>query len=215
MKVVVFTCVYKRRELTELFFQLLKRQGLDVYCAYSEPCDYDIVKNYAKGFMGCSNNPVSNKFNYALGLLRKVDFDYAMILGSDDFISDNFIKAITPHLTHDYIAFNDIHFYDTLNDSVRYMKYENTSIAPIGAGSLFSKKLLDKMNYKLWDGGLNHGLDTNRHKNLRSYDCKTLNTQELGVEMVDVKHEVNITNPVLLNAIQKSELKLINKKNIL
>lgn len=212
MKIVVFTCVYKRKELTELFFQSLKRQGLDVYCSYSEPCDYDIVKNYAKGFMGCSNNPVSDKFNNSLRLLRNVDFDYAMILGSDDFISDNFVEVIIPHLTNDYFAFNDIHFYDTLTGRVGYMKYENTSIAPIGAGSLFSKKLLDKMNYKLWDGGLNHGLDTNRHKNLKASGCKILNTQELGIEMVDVKHEVNITNPVLLNAIQKSQLKLINKE---
>lgn len=212
VKIVVFTCVYKRRELTELFFKSLKRQELDVYCAYSELEDYDMVKKYAKAFMGCANNPLSNKFNYALGLLRNVDFDYAMILGSDNFISDNFIDVITPHLTHDYIVFNDIHFYDTLTSRVAYMKYENTSIAPIGAGSLFSKKLLDKMNYTLWDEDLNYELDTNRHKNLRSVGCKTLNTQELSIEMVDVKHEVNITNPVLLNAIQKSELKLINKE---
>ena len=87
MKIVVITAAYKREQLTELFYQSLNNQGLDIYCAVSNDVDEALAQKYCKGVVRCANNPVSDKFNKACDLLRGVNFDYAMVLGSDDDVS--------------------------------------------------------------------------------------------------------------------------------
>ena len=43
-------------------------------------------------YFECANNPVSDKHNYLISKLKDVDFDYAVILGSDNFVSNNFTE---------------------------------------------------------------------------------------------------------------------------
>ncbi len=207
MKVVIFTCLYGRLSLTKKFFENL---SLDVYCAVSTDEDESIAKEYAKDYTRVKNKPLSYKFNHSIELLRDVDFDYAVILGSDNFISDNFVSEVLKVAESDYIAFKDIWFYSVENDKTTYMSYDSINIAPIGAGSFFSKKLLEEMDYKLWSEPINRALDTHRHRRLNKYKCQYLSCKELGVEMVDVKLAMNITNPNIVNGFKKDELKLID-----
>lgn len=209
MKIVVITAAYKREQLTELFYQSLNNQGLDIYCAVSNDVDEALAQKYCKGVVRCANNPVSDKFNKACDLLRGVNFDYAMVLGSDDFLSDNFIIEFIPQLEGDYIAFKDIYFYRTGDKKQSYLKYGGGTSIPIGAGRTFSKRLIERYNYKLWDSGLNRLLDTNSHKRIK-VPIKVTSCKELGVEIVDVKHGYNITNHSIVDHGTPCKIKLVN-----
>lgn len=209
MKIVVITAAYKRRQLTELFYQSLYNQGLDIYCAVSNDEDEELARKYCKGVVRCENNPISDKFNKACELLRDVNFKYAMVLGSDDFLSDNFIIEFSPQLDGDYIAFNDIYFYRTDDKKQSYFNYGCVIKTPIGAGRTFSKKLIERYNYNLWDSGLNKSLDTNSHKRIKA-PMKVLSCKDLGVEIVDVKHGYNITTHSIVDHGGACKIKLVN-----
>jgi hypothetical protein len=193
MKVVFFIPFYKRLDLTELCFSELKKQRKPIYSVGSEgDVSRQLAEKYGVKYLEFDNNPVSDKHNALTGMLKDVDFDYAIQLGSDNFVSPNFTKELVKFLKRekpDYTQFDGVYFYHQKDKVKTYFK------GFTGVGRCFSKHLLESMNYKLWESGKNFGLDTSSRNMLaaKGFEPTLLNMQELGVEILDVKYADNIT----------------------
>ena len=196
---------YKRPEITKICFENLQRQsvkyGVDVFASGD---DMSIVPNELN-FIGFNNNPLSNKINNLIQYTKA--YDGVIILGSDDFISDSVIEL---YLNIDttkqvFYGFDNIHTYSVwdnkLGKDLSYTKTHNT----IGVARLWTKPTLQNMKYKIYSDGLNKGLDNNSKQNMLSNGIKEIAIPYEGHFILDVKHELNITSPNIINTCETFE----------
>lgn len=197
MKAAFVIPVYKRLELTRLCVNRLVEQGsrlgFDVICVGDKE-----AKEYCKGanFYEHKNNPLTDKLNFALSKCKK--YDRVIGWGSDNFASDNVLKPLIKS-NEDVIGYDSIYFYSnrTKKASLQFSKRMT-----IGVGRSYSRKFLEKFNYKLYNKKADYGVDTMAFNNYNVYfNEKVLNLQQ-GY-LLDVKHEMNITNPLIVNIGQK------------
>lgn len=214
MKIVYIIPFYKRLDLTDLCFSELKKQNRPIYAVGSEGTkSRNIAEKNGVNYMEFPNNPVSDKHNALAGLLKNVDFDYAVLIGSDNFVSANFSENLEEYLSQerpDFTQFDSIYFHNQKSRKTTYLK------CPTGVGRCFSKDLLEKMNYQLWSKGLNYGLDGSSAKNLKKkgFIPTIISLEKLGVEMVDIKYSENITSHGVINKGEVRELKLIDLSKV-
>jgi hypothetical protein len=192
--IALITTIWKRHELTEIVFkyykEIAKKYDLILIAAGSEG---EESRKAAKGwkYIEVDNYPLTYKHNALLSEARNYNPDGVILIGSDDLIAKeqfDLYFSFTPDESK-YIGFSSCYFYDTEEKQMRYFKgYGQT----IGAGRYFSKKVLDKCDWQLWEGEQNKSLDANCKRRLAS-----LGIQEekiTGGCIIDIKHEANLTN---------------------
>lgn len=198
MKIVYIIPFYKRLDLTDICFNQIKKHNRPVYVVGSEGEKSRLLaKKHGMIYYECANNPVSNKNNYLISKLKDVDFDYAVILGSDNFVSSNFtekIEAVLSKEKPDFLQLRGLYF---RNQKTRKTTYFSGFT---GVGRCYSKRALEGVNYKLWSSGLNKGLDGCSFLRLKSkgFEPLEVDIRDLGVEVVDVKYAENITNHIVV-----------------
>jgi hypothetical protein len=197
MKIAIITTIWKRPELTKIvlnyYLQFKDKYNLELICVGSEG---DISRKLAKGwhYIEYKNLPVSEKHNQLLIKAKQLKIDGVILIGSDDLMSEEVIKYYSEITTENVLGFKDIYFYLCEQKELYYFKppiYRQT----IGAGRFFPKKVLEKMNWQLWDNHLNHGLDTNCSGKLKELGIKEegILLSDIDGFIVDVKHSDNIT----------------------
>lgn len=197
MKIVYFIPFYKRLDLTEICFSQIKQHNRPVYVAGSEGDKSRLLaEKYGITYLECENYPVSNKHNELISMLKDVDYDYAVILGSDNFVSSNFtekIEAVLSKEKPDFLQLKGLYFYNQRTKKTTYFS------GFTGVGRCYSKRALEAVNYKLWDNGLNKGLDGSSFQRLKEkgFEPFEVDVRELGIEVVDVKYAENITNHIV------------------
>ena len=205
-KLAVILPIYKREEITSLCFEHLlyqsKRFGFDVFVVGSEgEKSENLVKKFGFNYVEFENNPLSEKLNAILKYVK--GYDGVILMGSDNFLSDSIIelyKEIDCSIKAVY-GFDDLHFYDVAaNKLATKGSYNRNRKMTIGVGRLFTKSLIEASNSVLWDEYRNSGLD----------NCCAKRIDKLGGDhlfipydenffILDVKHELNITNPCVIN----------------
>jgi len=226
INLTILTCTWKRPEITKIYIKKLlelEEKTSDKFnftniVIDSENSNIDnfindenfIYKNY-------SNTPVSNKWNFGSSLLKEIDFDYVLIMGSDDFIDSNLLVEYNKKMKegYDLIGITDLFIYDTPTDKLFYWGgYDEKSgrkNETTGLGRCLSKSLVEKLNYNLWELGLNKGLDSSMQKKIRELvgvRSVTLTLKNNCGFACDIKGDNNITP---LDTFKKS-LSLINKE---
>jgi len=210
MKIVYLVPFYNRLDLTDICFSELKKQKCDIYAVGSNGLESQLLaEKYGIKYLEHKNTPVSKKNNALLSMLKGVNYDYAVLLGSDNFVSLNFTRKIRAFLKAnkpDYSEFSGVYFYNQKTKKTTYYK------GLTGVGRCFSKSLIEAMNYEIWVGNLNRGLDTSSGMNLQSKGFAPLvvDPREIGVEILDVKYSENITNHSVVELGEVSEVKLID-----
>lgn len=163
---------------------------------YTDQKDGQFIEDKCSYSFEYRNNPISYKWQHALDMAKGIDFDSVVILGSDDYVDENFIRFIEENAPkYDFIGFKDIYFEQ--DDKTFYWGgYTNSRMGePIGAGRTISRRLLDEMDWDLWDRPANSGLDFMAWNNIKMYDFTKLITtlKENGLYMADVKDGKGIT----------------------
>ena len=192
MKAVFVIPVYKRLELTRLCVNHLVEQGSIL--GFDVICIGDLeAKAYCKGakFYEFDNNPLSDKLNFGLSKCKK--YDRVVIWGSDNFATDEVLKPII-NTDADVIGYDSIYFYSNRTKKASLFKSNKMTI---GVGRSYSRKVLEFFDYKLYRKKANSGIDRMAYNlyNLH-FKEKVLNLQQ-GY-LLDVKHEINITNPLIV-----------------
>jgi hypothetical protein len=211
-KIVVLTCSWKRPNITKIFIKnLLKVESLlsNMYefinvVVDSEKSNFNVFKNTNFIYLEHNNLPLSNKWNFGLSYCKNLNFDYLLIMGSDDILTSHILKQYKIFINNsiDFMGITDMYIYDLLKKKFYYWNgYTGARLNDtIGLGRCISKKIIQELDYKLWTDGLNKGLDGSmkiKLDNLKkkiNYKSVTVKCKNLNGMAVDIKGGLNITD---------------------
>lgn len=203
MKIIVLTAVWKRYRITQLFYKwmhYLQQQDyiIDVVSVGSEKAISKWqCEQYGFTYLEHSNQPLGQKWNHGARHLEQLDWDYCLILGSDDFISEPAMALLRAKANNevDFAGFKDLYFYSSITQKMAFWPgYTNGRQGEsCGAGRLISRAVMEQMRYQPWDSSRRKGLDlsmSNHLKHLGVDVSSSLTTEEAPI--VDVKSAVNL-----------------------
>ena len=157
MKIVCLTCVYKRLEITILFYkgfaqqqEEAAKQGIDLsLCVVaSNDLDANLARRHGHEPFIAPNKPLGAKHNAGLAHAMQEPFDYLMQLGSDDVLCDGFFafeplrRALDNRLG--MFGLNTL----VLFNIAKWEAKRHISLRPFGAGRFISRSLLDRGAYR-------------------------------------------------------------------
>ena len=128
--------------------------------------------------------------------LEELDFDGVILLGSDDYIDESFLEFARNNIDkYDMIGFKDLYF-ESGKDLYYWSGYTNSRRGePSGAGKIYSKKFLEKINYNLFPESRERGLDGISWKRVKGVGANVLVTsiKDKGLFLCDVKDGEGMT----------------------
>lgn len=176
MKIIAVTPFHKRPEVSRIFWQNCNDIELDVIAIVSDKENELLANKHAFKTVNHSNIPLGLKWQHGINQLKEIDFDYCLIIGSDDLISHFLLKRYKEIALkgHEYIGLKDALAIDFKTKRFRHFKgYTNHRYnESIGAGRLVSKRLLEAIDYDVFP---------NRHKFMDRH-------------LTDKLFEINISN---------------------
>lgn len=202
MKILFYTQLWKRPELTELVFRqirTIKKKGYEivVFAVISEEEMIPLCEKYGVEYVMTENLPLGRKHNTGLEAALKLDWEYCLNFGSDDLVSSKLFDIYDPYFQsgEDFFGLNDVWFYDVYSGNLSHYFYQKT-YAAFGAGRVVSRRMIEKIKGKgrlvFWEDEKNKGLDSSsREIAVRNgYENLIIRTDEPVI--VDVKTDVNI-----------------------
>lgn len=196
-KILIYLAVWRRPEITELCFMGINRlkkhesYDIDALAVVSERTMIELCEKYGIKWVMADNQPLGRKKNAGLKAAQAYKFDYLMEIGSDDLIT---LDLLTQYLDYigvvDFFGISDAAY---IESSSGYCRRLTTNNSTYGAGRMVSRKVLDAMDWKLWDDNLNRGLDNNSVRKISEKGFKFYKVppmQEPGV--IDVKSDENL-----------------------
>lgn len=201
-KIILLTCVWARHKLTKIFleyYQSLKNKlsetiDLILVAVGSEgQKSYQLCEQYKFEYYEHPNNPVSDKWEYAIQLTKSYNPDGVIIMGSDDFVNEQLILHYIQFLNEGvlFAGLTDSYFFDLQSTELIHWKGYGGKIKDngmpkrlgetIGACRLLSKKLLEILDYSLWK-------DVKVDKYLENHVTHKLNE----IDMLPVKYQHKI-----------------------
>lgn len=241
MKIGILTAVWKRPEITRIFAEGIKRLQkqfdiVPVVVGSEGETSMSLCHEYGFMYLERPNEPLGHKFNEGLRVFKNIDVDYIMIMGSDDLISNNLIKAYMPFMEKrkDVIGILDIYFYDILEKQLHYLsgyglkpQDKHRKGEPLGLARCIKRDVIERLQWQLWMNGINKGLDwtmTQRLKRIRVRPV-VMRLKDIGALAVDLKSRQNIcglgiyrTVPVddsIMSLLSDKEREMINEYTIL
>lgn len=196
-KIIVVSAMHGRQSTVKHCLTKLEALGLDVYMAYSDSSDGLFLTQFDNvTSTHVSNYPLANKWNVSLQAVKYVDFDAVILLGSDDFIDANFLEFIKSKIVHyEMIAFTDMYF-EKGKKKYYWGGYTNHRKGePAGAGKTYTKEFLKRINFDLFGGAVDRGLDGVSWNKCLKYGVKKLVTSMKQHDIIccDVKDGQGMT----------------------
>ncbi len=200
MNVAIVTCLWKRPQLTEVV-QHYYAENFDCFliATKSEGDKQPVNKDWH--YVEFGNNCLAQKFNKAFTAARMYEVDAVLLIGSDDLISKDLFEYYQNNYSEDadyMLGLRDLYYHDLKSSrTIRSTDifYQHKPL-PIGCGRIFSKKLLDKINWKPYgDMKISAALDTNSTLYLtqKGINNKTVSMSDSGVA-VDIKSGESINS---------------------
>jgi len=215
MDLVVLTAFHARFLLNEAFATAMDRLreelGVRTYVVITpgEPENREICEEHGFTFCQHKNNPVSDKLNAGMALLKGQEWSHVMILGSDDIPSTQFVRNQMFGETEDFIAIQDMWFWGMNPKRAGYNTfwYWYAGSSRLGAGRVISRRAVEACDYKIWPSGYNAGMDSQSYKRIKhaiGQDLKAMSyrNKDTGGFLVDIKYELHISSlsPVIRRA---------------
>lgn len=181
--------MHGRHETVKYCFN--KMPFIDKVVIYSKPNDGKFLEQtnyFAKAQY--PNNPLSYKWGAAVMSLEQLDFDGVILLGSDDYIDPNFYEFAKKNIhKYDMIGFTDA-YYECDGTTYYWEGYDNHRTGePVGAGKIYNRKFLERINFDLYPKAKEVGLDYMAQQVCIKNEAKMLITslKKEGLFMCDVK----------------------------
>jgi len=196
MKVISLSCMHGRHQTVS---ECIKRMPfIDKYYIASTDEDIEFLKSQPiTAYAQYQNYPISWKWNTAISLMRNVDFDAVILLGSDDYIDEKYLRYVEENISnYEMIAVSDMYFKQD-DDLFYWPGYTNSRRGePSGAGKTYSKKFLERINFNLFPLPINKGLDGMSWKIVTQRKAKVHITslKENGLLLVDIKDGEGLTS---------------------
>lgn len=158
---------WQRHKVTEIFVQNAKDIGLRfiAVCSYGDQENIDLLEGVAEKVL-IHNNVAGEKWNYGVSYLALLDdWDFMMVLGSDDLVSKEYFNLIPK--TTKYFGLLDALAIDLNTKKVRYWAgYTNHRRGEtIGPARVVSKKIVESAHYHLFDDVEKGNIDGSFNRN--------------------------------------------------
>ena len=154
-KIVVVTPFHNRPDISAIFWENMNDLGLDVVAIVSDEPNKVLANKHAFKVLEYDNNPLGKKWQLGVDYLKEIDFDWLLIVGSDDLVSQHLInkyKDIAQRKGTKYIGLIDAVAMDNTSKKFRIFNgYTNHRKGEsIGAGRLVHKDLLEMIDYDVF-----------------------------------------------------------------
>ena len=204
MKLGILSTLWHRPQLTELFLDRLEHLKEELDCVPVVVGTEDMFKSDCEDrgitYLDFTNRPLGRKWNHGIRAFKDLDVTHIMILGSDDFVSDDFIRfQMEFSKDKDFTGCKDLYMFGA-NTKRRgfgqlfYFRYKGFLVGP---GRVYSKRIVELMNYTPWNVNRNAGLDGSITKSVRLLGGTVKRGSFLmldeGLFMTDIKSLVNIS----------------------
>ena len=154
----LMTPIWRRPELTRIFLdyytQMDLPEGIVHVCVLSpeDKENRDLPSLYpGVRFVSAPNAPLSDKHNVGMLALRELQPDTVVLLPSDDFFTPEYVSwmdTLNVEYGADSARTTSLWFYDMPTGRMMYRRKLR-----IGAGHMFSRGILDRMDWRPWPSG--------------------------------------------------------------
>jgi hypothetical protein len=173
-----------------------------------------LIESYGGIYVPFRNQPLGAKFNAALRAARRTEPDAIVVLGSDNLATESLFLAWQNALEagYDFCGILDsTQWWPKQNTFVHWRGYTNHRRGETGgSGRCYSKALLDRIDWHLWNDDISSSLDysctlrlnaLNPPPRMRAIRMATANIRHLGIKvrtMTPMTKNVKNLNPKLI-----------------
>jgi len=159
-----------------------------------------LVPNWAH-YTECSNEFLGKKWNAVLEASKCLDFDYVLVLGSDDFINAAMLQFYFEMAGQkaEFVGIKDLYVVNAKSARVVYWRgYKSQQSRTVGAGRMLSRDLVEAHGFKLWSDTKKRGLDGSMSKMINAYchdhydNVYSFKMLERNIRMFDLKSDVGM-----------------------
>ena len=195
MEVAIVTAVWKRHPLERLTLQywhdikvpghrfrqvVVGSEGLASMAI--APCDALYIE--------APNSPLSRKWDYGIMAARLLDVDAVMLVNSDGILNVRAIELLLDGLKGaDWSQPDGVWMWDARTNRLKWFEMDT------GSGRVFSRDLLSRMDWKVWNCDANMKLDGRAMDQLiqhRARRHEVRNLRKLGGVVLDIKTGINL-----------------------
>jgi len=210
----VLTCLWQRHALTYLVLRwylflradLADRLDLLLLAVGSEGATSRILAE-ASGFQYVEhpNSPLGAKWNAGLAAMRELRPDAVVIVGSDDVVSGNLFSLYADQIARGsrFMGLMDMYFLDLPTRRLCFWPGYPPGIRHgdiLGLGRCLHAELLEANDWRLWEDGLDKGLDGSMNQRLvpqlrtepRRWNAAVFRCRDHGIGALDIKSSFNL-----------------------
>lgn len=200
-KILIVTTVWQRPELTDIVLYYFGKMAarskgqIQLLAAGSEGAEsMKMCHRNGWSYIERPNLPVSCKWAAVVKEASYLDFDFLVIVGSDDLLSLPLIQFYDKYYSRDsdfMLGLGDLYFY-MMASAKSYHFHGYPTLQTIGAGRCISRKILEQINWAPWgQHQLNRGLDHCCSTILRTHWVpeKSVKMKDTGGVGIDIKHQ--------------------------
>ena len=196
MKIIAYAPVWGRHKAVALFAANCLHNKVQGYVVVSNEEDKAWCEKLHLKTTMYPNKDFGAKLQHGLNWLKEFEWDACIMMGSDDTIDG--IDIIRNHLfTYSFIAFGDCHFESLETGEKGYWPgYTNHRKGePAGAGRIYRRPLLERMNFDLWTEVTHGTTDSQPWQRVQKFtDNILILTSADGVKLTDYKDKDSLTS---------------------
>lgn len=198
MKIQIVIPLWKRPEVTKFCFKELKKliaeskHELNVLCVISEPEYINVCESFGFNWVEAPNNPLGEKINKGIKAALKCQWDYLMMMNSDNVIKAELIdKIYEPFFekSEKFFGISSVTYVNFYTQEARQFDYE---YSVLGIGKCIRRDVVEQLKGNLYRPELNKCLDDTMMDNLMQIKVYPRMVRYEGMLAMDFKSEVNI-----------------------
>ena len=158
------------------------------------PTEEQIAADAGVHYAQAPNDPLGRKWQAGVDQARMMEPDALLILGSDTWLSNRWVETISKYLDEfDLVGKNQWHVCHPMPgleiEIIQRGYYKGGSVNhPVGGGRMVSRRILDKVDWQIYDTDQSRGLDTYCIQKLWANDGRSLVVNhESGVKILGIK----------------------------
>lgn len=198
-KVLIFLPVWGRFSETKLTYKgvhriqkILKEENIDsqVLIVSSEKEHTDLAIKEGFLVVECENFPISDKHNCGLQYAISLEWDYLLQMGSNNLLSNIYIRFIAAAIRENYKMFGGRLFYNILPCRTKMTHFKTKAPYKLsGVGRGIRRDLIENRLKvgPVWDNNLNKGLDKSSRENLAKNEDIVAITTTSPPSIVDIR----------------------------
>jgi hypothetical protein len=198
LKIQIVIPIWKRPEVTRFCFEgLLKmkeetKHEIKVLCVISELYYKEICEDYGFEWIFCDNKPLGRKNNIGIKHSLGNDWDYLMMMNSDDIIKAELLdKWYQPLFDKqvDFFGISKVTYVKFGTWEARLVEYGH---AILGIGKCIRREVVERLKGELYPSDLNRLLDDNMLTKMMKHKVGHTIVRYEGQLAMDFKSETNI-----------------------